>query len=189
MCNTCLQHRKKKFAGEILSAAKCNAQRMVKSGLIRSSDEQDFASELAVKILKRIERWDAERLPIHVFIGLCVKRESISLMRTRKFNLKTFASDLNLEAFIEKHSENILHGVICREWDGFDDCPPHAKDVSIDVTAAMSTLAEAERRFLELLHDRGFRNAASISGMTRGDAARLLRQMKQALDGHAKKKN
>jgi len=161
---------------------------MVKSGWLRSSDEQDYASELAVKILKRIEKWDATRLPIEVYIGLSIKRESISLLRTRKFNLKTFSADVHLEGFVEDHSEAGLLEAICREWDGYESCLPRRPDLEVDVAAVVSALAEVEKHFLELLPDRGFRNAASLSGLTRNDATRLLQRVQKALEAHAPKK-
>jgi hypothetical protein len=82
-----------------------------------------------------------------------------------------------------------LLGAICREWDGYDSCLPRRTDLGVDLAAVVSAMAEAEKHFLKLLPDRGFRNAALLSGLTRNAATRLLQRVQKALEAHAPKKN
>jgi len=61
--------------------------------------------------------------------------------------------------------------------------------LGVDLAAVVSAMAEAEKHFLKLLPDRGFRNAALLSGLTRNAATRLLQRVQKALEAHAPKKN
>lgn len=181
MFNTCFSSPlQQELAVSILESARRTAHRMVNERRLRSSDFDDFASELSLRLLHKLSDWDEDRLPLDIYLSYCTRHESRDLLDLHRYNMKALSRFTSIESLVHPMEEWFANNV-CPSWkDRLMPCPD-TSDFIQDLEDIKVSLSKPEQAFLSLLRDHSVFKAATLSGLGRKRADQLLCELRERL--------
>lgn len=181
MFDTCFSSPlQQKLAASVYESARFTAGRMVKERKLRIADLDDYASELAFRLLIKLRAWDQDRLPLDIYLSYCTRNVSRKLLRCHRYNLKAQGRFTSLDG-IEGEMDEVIANKFCPSWKEQAMPDTEISDFIQDLADFEVSLSETEKRFLSLLQDHSVYKAATLSSLGRKRADQLLCELRERL--------
>jgi len=141
------------FANIVISA---EVNKLYLRGVIRRDEQQDFASELMVRLLAVWETYDPARGPREAFINTVVNSQLVSLLRGR-YAQKRRGTTQPIDAVADPIVDPV-------SWDGRQQ---HVINLQIDLAAVMHLLSPLQRQIVDHLRREPLTPVAGQMGIPR----------------------
>ena len=141
------------FANIVISA---EVNKLYLRGVIRRDEQQDFASELMVRLLAVWETYDPARGPREALINTVVNSQLVSLLRGR-YAQKRRGTTQPIDAVADPIVDPV-------SWDGRQQ---HVINLQIDLAAVMHLLSPLQRQIVDHLRREPLTPVAGQMGIPR----------------------
>lgn len=175
--NTCDPHDENQLAGELLKLARIKTRDIIAKGKLRPSDYDDFASELVTRLFKRMHKWDSSKMSLQSYLECTVRLEMRSLARLSRYRKRP---EVSLEVLLKNNDNDFVSPGAELESDAFCE-QAHKLHTNVDLEAFLDALTRQERLFLDAFSEYSLRYAAAITGLSCGQAQRLIQNLESYL--------
>ncbi|QDU80630.1 Sigma-70 region 2 [Polystyrenella longa] len=165
-------------------------RQLIRHSAFSEADRQDIEQELALEVLKKVDKFDPRRAQLTTFIDRLIKNKATSMIRSRTAAMRDYRrNSASLNASMpDGHGECVEHSLVLSETAAKRHTRQSPRDhlesaqLKEDLASIWSKLSSRQRELMQLLQESSPNAISRRPGWSRRQVAKTKAELRQLFE-------